>query len=120
MIVRSLDQNHDWNLGKGKNDYLVNNDAIVQNINTRLMSFVNDCFFDSKAGVDWWNLLGGKSQTAIQLAVTTVILNSEGVSALIELSINLSDTREVTIAYQVATIYSVDQSLGDTLTVGGF
>lgn len=119
MIVRSLDGNHDWNFGKGKNDYYRNNDAVTQNIDTRLLSFKNDCFFDANAGIDWWNLLGSKNLPAIKLAVTSIILNTEGVTGLIELSVNLSDTREVEITYRVTTVYSLNQSLGNTITVGG-
>lgn len=119
MIVRAIDANHDWTFGKGKNDYLVNNNAIVQSINTRLNSFVGDCFFSSNSGVDWWTLLGGKSRLAVELAVTTVILNTYGVTGLVELSVILSDTRQVSIVYQVATVYSASQNLTGSLTVGG-
>lgn len=119
MISRALDINHDWTFGKGKNDYLINNNAIVQNINTRLNSFVGDCFFSANSGVDWWTLLGGKSQIAVELAVSAVILNTSGVTGLVELSVNLSDTRQVTIVYQVATVYSTSQNLTGSLTVGG-
>lgn len=120
MITRALDADHDWTFGKGKNNYLYNNNAVVQNINTRLNSFVNDCFFDRNAGVDWWNLLGGKSRLAVELAVTTVILNTTGVSGLVELSVILSDTRQVTIVYQVVTVYSRSKNLTGSITVGGF
>lgn len=119
MIVRALDVNHDWTFGKGKNDYFVNNNAIVQNINTRLNSFVGDCFFAANAGVDWWNLLGGKSRVAVELAISTIILNTTGVTGLVELSVILSDTRQVSIVYQVSTVYSLSQNLTGSLTVGG-
>lgn len=119
MRVRSLDANHDWNYGKGKNDYLLNNNAIIQNINTRLQSFINDCFFDAEAGLDWWNLLGGKSQVAVELAVTRQILNSTGVTALSQLSVVVSDNRNILIQYQVVTVYSLNKSLSGSVTIGG-
>jgi len=39
MIIRSLDINKDWTFGIGKNNYLTSHKAIVQNIETRLLSF---------------------------------------------------------------------------------
>lgn len=119
MIVRTIDQNHDWTFGKGRNNYRRNLDAVTQNINTRLYMFLNDCFFAFNEGIDWWNLLGGKSQLAVELAVSTTILNTEGVIGLLELSVNLSQTRQVTITYQVASSYSINKTLNGTVTVGG-
>lgn len=106
MRVRALDVAGDWLFGKGQNDYLTANAAIVQNIATRLLSFLGDCFFDLGAGIDWWNLLGGKSQIAIQLAVAAVILNTDGVTGILQLSVFVDVDRKITIKYQVQTVYS--------------
>lgn len=106
MRVRALDATGDWLFGKGQNDYVVNNAAIAQNINTRLSSFLGNCFFDLGAGIDWFNLLGAKNQTALNLAITTVILNTEGVTGLLQLSQNLNVARNFSITYKVQTIYS--------------
>jgi hypothetical protein len=108
MIVRSLDVNGDWTFGKGRNDYLVNNKAIVQTIGTRLNSFLGDCFFALDAGIDWFNLLGTKNQVALELAVRSVILNTPGVTKLVALDISLDDTtRLITMKYTVETVYTV-------------
>lgn len=120
MIVRALDSNHDWTFGKGKNNYRYNNNAVIQNIDTRLSSFLGDCFFDANSGIDWWTLMGSKSLVAIELAVTTIILNTEGVTGLVQLSVSLDSKRQVTIVYQVVSVYSVSKSLGSTVTIGGF
>lgn len=106
MIVRALDLDHDWTFGRGKNDYLSRNAAIGQNINTRLQSFLGDCFFDTEAGIDWFNLLGAKDLTALQLAISATILNTQNVTALLELSVNLDNNRKITIQYSVSTIYT--------------
>lgn len=103
MRVRAIDVNHDWLYGKGQNDYLTGNSAVIQNINTRLNSFLGDCFFDTGAGVDWFNLLGAKDQLALNLAVTTVILNTKDVVGLTQLSISRNAARAVTIRYVVQT-----------------
>ena len=106
MIVRGLDASGDFLFGKGKNDYKSNNDAVAQNIKTRLYSFLGDCFWAIDQGLDWWNLLGSKNQLALQLAVNATILNTEGVTGIIASSVNLSNNRKITISYTVTTVYS--------------
>lgn len=107
MIVRSLDINGDWTFGKGKNNYLSNNKAIVQSIATRLQSFLGDCFFAVDAGLDWFNLLGAKDQLALELAVRAVILNTQDVTAIVNVSINLEEnTRRINMKYTVETVYT--------------
>lgn len=111
MRVRALDGNGDWLFGKGQNDYLVNNAAIVQNISTRLKSFLGNCFFDLGAGIDWFNFLGSKDQIGLNLAVSAVILNTTYVTGIKQLSIVLSPvTRGITIRYVVQTTYSTVSS----------
>src|SRR3954470_19732138 len=104
MIVRSLDANGDWTFGKGKNNYLSANAAIVQIISTRLNSYLGDCFFALDAGLDWFNLLGSKNQLALELAVRAIILNTPEVVAIVDVSINLdNNTRRISMRYTVET-----------------
>lgn len=106
MRVRSLDALHDWNFGKGKNDYKRDQDAVAQNIDTRLLSFFGDCFFNVSAGIDWWNLLGAKNQLSINLAVSRMILNTAYVTGIVQLSIELNvRTRNLHIVYEVETSF---------------
>lgn len=104
-LVREIDINNDWTYGKGKNDYLQNNGAVAQSIKTRLQSFLGDCFFDTTAGIDWFNLVGGKNQLALNLAISATILNTTGVTAIVSLTTNLSTTRVFTLNYSVETVY---------------
>ncbi len=106
MRVRTLDVSHDWLFGKGQNDYLRDNKAIAQNINTRLNAFLGDCFFDLASGIDWFNLLGAKDQTALSLAISATILNTEGVTGILQLSIFLDVARNLTVKYDAQTVYS--------------
>lgn len=106
MRVRALDVNHDWTFGRGQNSYLQANAAVAQNINTRLNGFLGDCFFDQTAGIDWFNLLGSKDQRALNLAISAVILNTQDVTGISQLSATLSLQRVLTIRYQVQTVYS--------------
>lgn len=106
ITVRALDSNHDWTFGKGKNNYLIRNAAIAQNIDTRLNSFLGDCFFDIAAGIDWFNLLGAKDRTALNLAISAVILNTEGVTSIVQVFSTLTAQRLFTVQYEVNTIYT--------------
>lgn len=108
MRVRALDVDGNWLYGKGQNDYLKNNAAVAQDIKTRLLSFLGNCFFDLGAGIDWFNYLGSKDQTALNLSISAVILNTANVTGLKQLSVVLNrDTRILTIRYQVQTTFSV-------------
>lgn len=108
MIVRALNGVGDWEFGKGKNDYKRDINAVKQNIKTRLMSFLGDCFFDITAGVDWFTLLGGKDPLALELAVSTVILNTQMVTGLLQLNVTVSPSRTMSLTYRVQT------TLGET------
>ena len=105
MRVRAIDGNHDWLFGKGQNDYRRGLQATIQNINTRLYEFLGDCFFNVGAGIDWFNLLGSKNQVALNLAISSVILNTEDVTGVEQLSAVLSSTRNFTVSYKVQTSY---------------
>lgn len=108
MIVRALDINGDWEFGKGKNDYKRDIKALTQTIKTRCLSFLGDCFFDMTAGIDWFNLLGGKDQNALELAISSTILNTPNVTGLLQLSLSVSPTRRISITYRVQS------TLGET------
>lgn len=107
MIVRAIDSDNDWQFGKGKNDYKQNLNAVAQNIKTRLQSFLNDCFFDTTAGIDWFNLLGGKNQIALNLAINATILNTLNVTGLNQISVTLDANRVFRVQYNVQTSYSL-------------
>ncbi len=113
MRVRALDINGDFTYGKGQNDYNTGNPAVVEMINTRLLCFLGDCFFDTGAGIDWFGLLGGKNQTALNLAVSATILNTPDengthlITGINQLSVVLNRaTRNISISYQAISIYS--------------
>lgn len=115
MIVRALTPSGAWTFGRGKANYLTGNRAIIQNIKTRLASFLGDCFFATNEGIDWFNLLGSKDQLALQLAVSATILNTEGVTGLVALTVDLNpDTRNFSLSWEVTTIFSGVADISDT------
>jgi len=107
MIVGALDKQNDWIFGKSLNDYLSGQAAVIQNIKTRLLCFLGDCFFDITAGVDWFTFLGGsKNQIALRANISAVILNTTFVTGINQLSISLTN-RSFSITYQSQTVFSV-------------
>lgn len=106
MRVRALDTDNDWEYGKGQNDYKVQRAAVAQNLQTRISSFFGDCFFDTTAGVDWYNLLGGKDQLALQLAVTAIILNTPNIASILSFSATYnSRNRDLVLFYKVLSVF---------------
>jgi hypothetical protein len=120
MIVRALNSSHDWTFGKGQNNYLSGNAATVQLINTRLNSFLGDCFFDLGAGVNWFNFIGSKNIVGLNLSIAAVILNTSDyqgnqlVQYINQLYVTLTSQRALSIAYNVQTVYS---TVSDEITV---
>ncbi len=115
MIFRNLTDDGDWKFGKGIQDFAKKDQAIGLNVRTRLLSWVNDCFFDQKAGIDWVNRLGSKGQRALlELDLRRVIQQSENVTALTSFDTILNN-RNFQANYAVNTIYS--QEFQDSLTV---
>lgn len=110
-LVRQLDVNHDWTFGKGRNNYLKDQKAVMQNIKTRLLSFLGNCFFDQGAGIDWFNFLGGKDQLGLELAINSVILNTAEVLRLVQTNVSLNRvTRKLTIQFEVVTSFTTISS----------
>lgn len=107
MIVRAITEDGDWTFGKGRNDYRAGLLAIAQVIDTRLKSFLGDCFFATNQGIDWWNLLGAKNQLALTLAISRTILNTPNVTGLLPLTLSLDDaSRVLSVSYNVQTTLS--------------
>ncbi len=117
MIIRALDATGDWTFGQGKQNYLIGQKAIALNIQTRLLSFLNDCFFDLNAGIDWINLLGStNTKVQIELSVKAVILKSYGVLRINSLSSSFVG-RRLSLTYNIDTIFTANftQSLNEVI-----
>ena len=108
MIIRNLTANHDWTFGQGQQNYLTNQNAIIENVNTRLLSFINDCFFDLETAVDWFRLLGSKStQQEIILSCRATILASYGVIRVNSVNIvSQRNARNLILSYNCDTIFT--------------
>ena len=105
MIIRSIDENGDWVFGKGKSSYKRSDKAIEQNIKTRYLEWVGDCFFNKEAGIDWNGRLDFSSRDLLELDIRKIILQSEGVTELASLSVELVN-RIFKATYTIKTINS--------------
>lgn len=103
--VRAIDENNDWTFGKGLNCYKSGNDAIAQNIKTRLQEWKGNCFFNNNAGIDWLNRLEKNQVEFLKQDTKNIILQTDGVVALNQISFSFVN-RNFSISYQVQTIYS--------------
>jgi len=112
MIIRALDGNHDFQFGQSLQSYLTDNAAIAENVQTRLLSFLNDCFFDMGAGIDWFRLMGSKNTLQeILLTIRAVILSSYGVVKVNSITPSVSaSTRKLSVTYSIDTIFSKSYS----------
>lgn len=107
MKVSGLDSNGDWNFGRGKASYIINGDAVRQNLQTRLKSFTNDWFLDTTANIDWITLLGNrKTEDQIKREVERVTLSTTGVASIesIDLIVDRGN-REATISLIVTDVF---------------
>ncbi len=106
MIFRSLDASGDWVFGSGKAAYATGDIAISLNIRTRILSWLNDCFFAQTSGIDWINRLGLKKQEdLLNLDLRRMITKSYGVAQLISLDTTVTD-RHFNGRYEITTIFS--------------
>jgi hypothetical protein len=108
MIIRTIDADGDWTFGKGISSYRRNLLALSQHIQTRLLEWKGDCFFDNEAGVDWNNRLEKRQQLEpLRDEVRTVILKTDGVTEVINVSFNFNSiNRGLRLDYSIKTIYS--------------
>lgn len=106
MAFRNLDGQHDWVFGSGKNSYIIENQEIGLNIQTRVLSFLGDCFFATEEGIDWFNLLEMGKQEQLENSVQETIKNTPGVTAINSVDVVMGANRRITITYDVQTIYS--------------
>ena len=117
MIVSGLDSNGDWRFGKSRAQYKRNGAAVYQNVQTRIKSFVNDWFLDTKGGIDWYTLLGNKgTETQILREIERVVLQTEFVRTIEKLTITDRDkNRGITIELAITTLY--DDTISDEIRI---
>ncbi len=114
MIIRGLDKDGDWVFGIGGNAYKSTQEAIMQNIATKIREWVGDCFFNNNAGIDWLNRLSFGQKNRLTADLTSLILKCYGVVGLTQLSVSLNANRNYSVTFTVSTFYS--QSAQSTIS----
>ena len=110
MSFRIIDGNNDWTFGAGISNYATENDEIALDVKTRILSFYNDCFFDTEAGIDYFNLLDYNNQQAIENAIEQTILTTDGVLSCNKINVYINSNRKMSVEYSITTIYSNEYS----------
>ena len=107
MKIRKNDKNNDWCFGNSQADFLINNNnAVAQDLKTKLQEWQNDFFANLKAGIDWQTRLGYRKQkTLLDKDIKAIITNNESVLILSSFTSNVRD-REYFLSFSVYTIYS--------------
>lgn len=115
MKFRSIDGEGDWVFGAGVQSYAIGESAILLDIQTKLSTFLTECFFDQTVGVPWFQLLSSKDINALILTLKQAIVNIDGVTGVSNLDFVLDSERNATVRYEVSTIYS--QSMAGTVNL---
>jgi hypothetical protein len=106
MKFRNLDSEGQWTFGKGKANYVKDSEAVGLNIKTRIKEWVNDCFFNLKAGIDWYNRLGSFNQKDLLDAdIKRIIIQTQDVAQLKSFTSTVTD-RAYRAEYTVLTTFS--------------
>mgnify|MGYP000010448375 CR=1 FL=1 len=114
MRVAGLDKNNDFRFGRGLASYLSADQAIRQNVATRIKSFRRDWVLNTDANIDWIDLLGRKnSRDKILREIERVVLSTTGVLRIITLDASQKD-RNMTISLTFETVYgsSITDNIG--------
>lgn len=108
MRHRALDSNGDWTFGKGANNFATGLAALQLNIETRIRSWLGDCFFAEGDGVDYNNLLDVGTKSLLDSSIQRNIIQTEGVLSILSYNSTIDrDTRDFTVETRIATIYGV-------------
>lgn len=107
MIMRALTPTGDWTFGAGLANYNTAEAAIEENLQTWLQSWVGNCWFALKDGVDWQNLLDVGQEQNLEDSIRQNILQCYGIVAVNSLDVQFDPrTRHISIQADVQTIYS--------------
>ena len=110
MIIRAVRKNdsgqEEFCFGHGYTDYKSGLSCVEQDIETALLEFKNDCFFNLEAGIDWKTRLGYHNQKEyLDEDIQNIIINRQGVISISDFNSNIID-RIYSCTISVLTIYS--------------
>lgn len=114
MITQAVDDNNDW-MFSIKRD----NDAIKQDIKTKLLEWKGDCYSNQTQGIDWLNRFGKGAANLTALLTSEIkqlISNCEGVRK-VELVDAIYDTEKNSLTIQYTCLLSESELLSDSINI---
>ena len=108
MIYRKLDENGDYSFGGNINSFYQNDPyGVAQAVVTRLKLWENEWFLDLTNGTPYvGGVLGKYTMEVFDLNIKDRILNTEGVTEILEYSSSFDgDLRKVSISVKINTQY---------------
>lgn len=115
MTIRNLDVNHDWTFGNGQANYLHGDQEVLLNVQTRLLSFLNNCFWALNEGIDWWTRLERGQEESLENDIQNIILQTPNVATVNEIDVVLDANRQLNCTYSITTVY--ETTLSDTFVL---
>lgn len=108
MRIRNVDGTNDWRFGKGNNDYVTGAYAVGLDIKLRLQEWVNDCFFNLPAGIDWARRLGSYNQKLfLDGDIRRIARATKGVLDIVNFKSQVKD-RKYSCSFDVYQQYSTE------------
>jgi hypothetical protein len=108
--VRKLTESGDYSFGNGEADFWINQpEGVAQKVRTRLLLFLKEWFLDQTVGTPWFQqILGFNTAANRDVAIRTVILQTNGVTALSNYSSSVGGTgpRGLVVSGLITTVYS--------------
>ena len=125
VILRALDPQGDWEWGQGLNSFVSGQACVAQDVQTRLLFFLNDYAFAMSFGIDYWNLCGSKNPAAqnglilqTRQMLITAVAGYAPYGVLTINSLNAYEdvqTRNLLLEYSINSIFSTQYT--DSVTV---
>ena len=109
MRVRKQDSNGDYVIGQGEANFWINQaEGVVQTVVTRLLLAEGEWFLDQTIGTPWSQEILGYSTAALRdIAIKTVILQTNNVTALTDYNSSVdTTTRKFTVSGSILTPFS--------------
>lgn len=109
MSVSRITDDGDWTWGQ----YVRGSKEVSQNVVTRIKSFKNDWFLDTDFGIDWFNILGNKSnEETIKNELNRVTANTDGVRVIKNIELDLNrQSRVASVIINYVDVFDQDITL---------
>jgi hypothetical protein len=118
MIVRRLNPDFDMSFGHGLSDYAKEQEAVAQNVRTRLQLLKGEWFLDVDAGVPYLQeiMIKPANLPLAESLIKQTIIETDGVDELRSFDVVFNrNTRRLDVSATVSTIYGSTDNIRVTL-----